>query len=175
MWFFWSCFVRFWCWVYVNFFKNKTKQELGELLLSFFLCPGNSLNNTENFLLLHVFIICVKLSKSSAFLGNNSLTPFKMFSRLIGLCRLSSYSVGLGPFKFVNKDSIKIFRFSCVEHYPFSSVTLCVCAFPLFWVVFPELVYFISLFKALKSKFTLLPFYDFLLVFVISLIFFHFL
>jgi len=25
--------------------KKKTKQELGELLLSFFLCPGNSLNN----------------------------------------------------------------------------------------------------------------------------------
>lgn len=55
-----------------------------------------------------------------------------MFSRLIGLFKLFSYSVSFEPFKFVNKVSVKIFRYASVEYSPFSFIMLCVRAFSLF-------------------------------------------
>lgn len=60
-------------------------------------------------MLLDVFITCIKLSESSAFLGKKSLI---MFSMLIGLFKCSSYSICLGRFHVLNNDSVKVSRFA---------------------------------------------------------------
>lgn len=96
-------------------------------------------------MLLEVFITCIKLSKSSAFLGKNLWQCFP--------CSLVSLSVlpilyVFGHFNVLSNDFLKfpdLLAWSCCSSY--SHFSCWVSCFSLFQCVFPELVCFICLFK----------------------------